>query len=88
MSSGVADLVDQVIVTQESKEIILQNDHLEQEEAVWFFDDRLHFLESMKRAFPFMTTALVSRPEGRFQEEKTDFCDYRVTSLKEAADII
>jgi FMN phosphatase YigB (HAD superfamily) len=88
MSSGISALVDQVIVTQESKEIILQSEHLEQEDSVWFFDDRLHFLEGMKQAFPFMNTVLVSRPEGRFQEDEVDFYDYRVTSLKEATDII
>jgi FMN phosphatase YigB (HAD superfamily) len=88
MNSGVAVLVDRVMVTQESKEIILQNEQLDVNETTWFLDDRLHFLEGMKQAFPFMKTVLVSRPEGRFEEEKSDLCDYQTTSLKQAIEII
>lgn len=83
-NTGLESRVDRIIVTRESKERILQAEGFAENEGDWFFDDRLKFLEAMKKAFPLMRTALVTRPEGRFEEAKTDLCDYQVHSLKEA----
>ena len=47
-------------------------------------DDRVFFLESVKKVFPQVVTVLVQRPEGRFQDAATPLCDQRVTTLAEA----
>ena len=54
---------------------------------MWFFDDRVHFLESVKRTFPTIKTVLVQRPEGRFSDEPNEFCDYFVSDLVEGGKI-
>ncbi len=87
-NTGLGSLVDRIIVTKESKECILQKEGFMANKGDWFFDDRLKFLESMKIAFPLMQTVLVTRAEGRFQEEKTKLCDYQANSLKDALTIL
>lgn len=86
--AGLGALIANILVTQESKERILKNQNIEPLGDVWFFDDRVEFLENMKKSFPFMHTVLVSRPEGRFTDTKNSFCDYQIFDLKEATEII
>lgn len=86
--SGIEKFADGIIITQESKESALQKQQLRQNESAYFFDDRVHFLEGAKKIFPSLSTVLVSRPEGRYTDERNEFCDYQVFSLTEGKSVI
>ncbi len=81
--SGIGDRVEGVIITQESKECALQQQGLTGNEKAYFFDDRVHFLEGAKKIFPALSTVLVSRPEGRYADERSALCDYQITNFQE-----
>ena len=44
--------------------------------------------EDVKKAIPQMITIFLSRKEGRYCDEKNEFCDWQVHDLKEAEKII
>jgi len=58
------------------------------EEKKFFLDDRVHYLEEVKKCLPEITTILIQRPEGRYQDQKNDYCDFTAKNLKEAWKII
>lgn len=86
--SGIADYVDRVFITQASKGQFFEDQHFEQGEKVYFFDDRVHFLEDAKKRAPAIITVLVSRPEGRFRDTVSEYCDFQVENLEQAKKII
>lgn len=54
----------------------------------WFFDDRVSHIQNVKQRNREVQTLLVSRPEGRYYDEKTVWCDFQVKSLDEARGIL
>jgi FMN phosphatase YigB (HAD superfamily) len=86
--TGIAEYVAKNIVTDKDKAEALQDEGIGTAEEVWFFDDRVHFIESVKRAFPTIKTVLVRRPEGRFSDKPSEWCDYTVADLLEGGKII
>lgn len=83
-ASGITPFVHEVIVTNEDKEVAMSHVLGDSTDPAYFFDDRVFFLESVKKAFPQVITVLVQRPEGRFQDTRTPLCDERVATLAEA----
>ncbi len=83
-ASGITPFVHQVIVTNEDKEVAMSHVLGDSTEPAYFFDDRVFFLESVKKTFPQVVCVLVQRPEGRFQDTRTLLCDERITTLAEA----
>jgi trehalose-6-phosphate synthase len=58
-------------------------------EKVFFLDDRTEQICGVKKKFPYVTTILIKRPEGRYQDMKKDkYCDFEAHNLKEAEKII
>lgn len=86
--AGISQFIERNIITDEDKVVALQGEINDNEEEIWFFDDRIHFLESVKRAFPGIKTVFVKRKEGRYQDEPTGFCDYVVRNLIEGERIV
>jgi FMN phosphatase YigB (HAD superfamily) len=74
---------DKVIVTDQEKGQAMLTEGDVTDEETWFFDDRVHFLESAKKQFPSIRTVLVSRPEGRYTDPQNDFSDYQISHLGE-----
>jgi phosphoglycolate phosphatase-like HAD superfamily hydrolase len=85
-ASGMARYVDDIVVGDINKgeEIAKRLP----KEAGWFLEDRAEHIESAKQANPHLSTILVSRPEGRYTDKKTKFCDYVARNLKTAEEII
>lgn len=57
-------------------------------ERKFFLDDRVHYLEEVKKCLPEIITILIQRPEGRYRDQKNDYCDFTAKNLKEAWRII
>ncbi len=83
-----SEYLKKVIVTEQDKSEALLAEGITAHDEVWFFDDRLPFLENVKRALPSVQTVLVARPEGRYTEEVNEYCDYRITSLQEGKEML
>jgi hypothetical protein len=57
-------------------------------EKKFFLDDRVHYLAEVKKCLPEITTILIQRPEGRYQDQKNDYCDFTAKNFKEILKII
>jgi len=57
-------------------------------EKKFFLDDRVHYLEEVKKCLPEIITILIQRSEGRYQDKKNDYCDFTAKNLKAALKII
>ncbi|NTV40990.1 MAG: HAD family hydrolase [Candidatus Moranbacteria bacterium] len=90
--SGIDKLVENFVITEKSKaqEIgqLLAQIKLGFEEKIFFIDDRAEHLEDVKKTFPQVTTIFLCRKEGRYCDQKNEFCDWEVHDLKEAGEII
>lgn len=81
--TDLAGFMEKTIVTADDKEKALQKE-IQSDEEAWFFDDRMKYIENVKRAFPKVRTVLVSRKEGRYHDEPNEYCDYVVKDFIEA----
>lgn len=86
--TGISQFIERNIITDKDKGEALRSEIDDDEKDTWFFDDRMKYIESVKRAFPKIKTVLVRRKEGRWHDEPNDFCDYVVSDLKEACGIL
>jgi hypothetical protein len=57
-------------------------------EKLYFIDDRVKFIEEVKKNVPRIKTFLLKRNEGRFKDKKTKYCDYEVKNLSQVLKII
>lgn len=57
-------------------------------ETAYFLDDRVEQVESVKKAYPEIITFLIKRQEGRYKDEKNEYCDYAVENFIQVAKII
>lgn len=88
VGSGLGAFVEKIIITSDEKEKALQKEVFSDDKEVWFFDDRMKYVESVKRVFPGIKTVLVKRKEGRYQDEPTSLCDYVVSDLIKGGKIV
>lgn len=58
------------------------------DEEIYFLDDRLEQIRDVKKRFPQVETVLVQREEGRHKCEKDKYCDFEVKNLVKAGEII
>lgn len=86
--TGIAPFITKNIITNQDKAEALLEEEIKPETNMWFFDDRVHFIKSVKEQFPMMNTVLVQRPEGRFQDVPNEFCDYTIASLQDGREIL
>lgn len=86
--TGIGHFLEKVIVTDRDKGEAMR-DAIDAHDKVLFLDDRVHFIESVKKLFPNAWTILVQRKEGWHREEKSsELCDYVVKDLREALEVI
>lgn len=93
LNSGVEKKIKEIIITENSKadEIALFVSKINYffDEKIFFLDDRIAQISSVRKRFPKIITILVKRPEGRYQENfEEKFCDFEASNLKEAQEII
>lgn len=86
--TGISQFIERNIITDKDKAVALQSEIDDDGKNAWFFDDRIHFIESVKRAFPKVRTVLVRRVGGHQEEEPNAFCDYTTNDLVGAEKII
>ncbi|MDO8566490.1 MAG: HAD hydrolase-like protein [Candidatus Moranbacteria bacterium] len=88
-ASGLAKYFDALATGPEEKGEVLRQFFGENEEVNGcFVDDRLHQIESVKRTFPKIITIHMQRREGRYHDESNESCDYVVSDLEEAENIL
>ncbi len=86
--TGMGSFLEKVIVTDTDKAEAMRRE-IGVHDEVWFLDDKIHFIESVKKAFPYVRTILVRRKEDQHCKEKSsEFCDYVVRDLRKALEII
>ncbi|MDP3957080.1 MAG: HAD family hydrolase [bacterium] len=86
--TGILPYIERSIIADKDKAESLRGEIGDSGENSWFFDDRIHFIEGIKRVFPKIRTVCVQRKEGRYHDEPNEFCDYVVKDLKEAEEIL
>ncbi|MFZ2187015.1 MAG: HAD family hydrolase [Candidatus Moraniibacteriota bacterium] len=86
--TGISQFIERNIITDKDKAKALQSEINDDGKNAWFFDDRIHFIESVKRVFPKIRTVCIQREEGRYHEGPNEFCDYIASDLKEAWGIL
>ncbi|EKE16455.1 MAG: hypothetical protein ACD_11C00014G0002 [uncultured bacterium] len=88
---GAGSRCDRVSVTEELKSEVIGKILKEgnfKDEKIFFIEDRIEQIEDVKSKFPFVKTIFIRRPEGRYHDEPTQYCDFEASNLKEAEKII
>lgn len=90
VSAGLLEYFTEVAIAGEDKipEFVRMMKNAHMGEKVWFFEDRTEHIGGIKQALPQVKTILVSRPEGRYHDAKTRWCDFEVHNLNEVREII
>jgi len=86
-ASGIAKYVDDSVIGGIDKGAEIAK-RFSEGDTGWFLEDRVEHIDAAKRANPTLQTILVSRPEGRYHDEKTEYCDFVVRDLREARKVI
>ncbi|MEI8343824.1 MAG: hypothetical protein WCF93_02670 [Candidatus Moraniibacteriota bacterium] len=90
--SGVNKLVSDYIVTEKMKGQaivqVMEKNKIDFEEKLIFIDDRIAQIEDVKKTFPQALTFLLCRKEGRYCDQKNDYCDYVAGDLRQVMEII
>jgi len=86
--TGITLYIEKSIITDTDKAAALQKEIDADDKNIWFFDDRVYFIENVKQAFPNVGTVCVRRKQGRYDEEPNKLCDFVVKDLNEAKNIV
>ncbi|EKD58968.1 MAG: hypothetical protein ACD_56C00017G0006 [uncultured bacterium] len=90
--AGINKLVSGCIVTRglksEAVQQVITKMNIDHKEKMIFIDDRVEHVEDIKKVFHDMTTLFLCRKEGRYCDQKNEYCDHEVHNLKEAQEII
>ncbi len=90
-NSSLMNSFKKVVITHDTKSGIIKDIIQEEElggETLYFLDDRIKYVEEVKNIFPDIRSILIKRPEGRYDDEPNDKCDFVANNLKEVKDII
>ncbi len=82
--AGIASYFQEIIITHNKVEAI--NKILNErknivKEKLYFLDDRTQYIMEVKKSLPKIITILITRPEGRYQDEPKDGADVIVSNL-------
>lgn len=86
--AGISPYIEKIIITDKGKAEALKNEIDNDGEDAWFFDDKVYFIEDVKRAFPKIKTVLVQREESGRRDESNEFCDFVVKDFGEVKKIL
>lgn len=92
-NTGIGERVCEIVTTDKLKEHATK-DLLERRkeefkgEKIFFLDDRIDHLRSVKSKFPQIIAILMKRPEGRYDCDFDESCDYALKDFLEARKII
>jgi FMN phosphatase YigB (HAD superfamily) len=92
INSGIRHYFKKIMIAEDTKAVaikkVLKKRKLENSEALIFIDDREKFLRDIKKSYPGMVTFLFGRPEGRYKDKLSRYCDFEVGNFKEVLNII
>lgn len=92
VNSGISHYFKKIVIADVSKAVgiknILKNKKTEMGEPLIFIDDRVKFLEDIKKTYPGMITILMQRAEGRFFDERNESCNFTAENFSQVLDII
>lgn len=92
VGTGMDKLVSGCVVTRSSKaeaiRQVMKQMRIDPAEEIIFIDDRVEQVQDIKNMFPKAQTFLLCRKEGRYCDQKDEYCDYEIHNLKEAQEII
>lgn len=91
-NAGIEKYFKKMVIVDELKSSaireLFKKDKIKKEEKLYFLDDRIEQIESVKKKYPFIATIFVRRKEGRYNDERNKYCDFEVKNLKQAVKII
>ncbi|MFA7209535.1 MAG: HAD hydrolase-like protein [Parcubacteria group bacterium] len=92
-NSGIGDFFKAIEIGSELKEKavagLIDREGIDlSKENVYFIEDRISHIESVKRKYPVIRTILLKRKEGRYADGKNELCDFEVENLEQAEKII
>lgn len=92
INSGISGYFKKISIADNTKAIairkILKNKKIKTGDALIFIDDRAKFLRDIKKSYPGMVTFLMKRPEGRYDDKMTKYCDFETKNFSEILSII
>lgn len=92
IGTGINKLVSGCVVTKGSKaeaiRHVVEKVKIDIDERMIFIDDRIEQVQDIKKSFPDAMTFLLCRKEGRYCDQKNEYCDYEIHDLGEAQEII
>ncbi len=76
-------LFNQIVITTDKVKSIkkILKKEKTKKEKIYFLDDKNQYIKEVKKALPRITTILVKRPEGRYQNEPNKMADVVVEKL-------
>lgn len=92
VGAGVNKLVSGCIVTRglksEAIRQVVAKMNFDPQEKMIFIDDRVEQIKDIKEVFPDAHTFFLCRKEGRYCDQKNEYCDHEVNNLEEVREII
>jgi len=90
---GVAGLVSAIIISDKLKsdsiKKIISKETIDLSDGkIYFIDDRMEQIVDVKKAYPKITTILLKRKDGRYDDSKNKYCDFEFKNLKQAGKFI
>ena len=86
--SKVGRFFKKVIITDEKKSKEIEKILAKKKEETFFIDDWNKQVDEVKKEIPEIKTIFLKRKNGRYQDEKSQRCDFVVGNLREALKII
>jgi hypothetical protein len=88
-NSGIVEFFKQVKITNDSKgEEVYKIIKNKQNQLMFFIDDKVEHIKTVKLKNPQIITILLSRKEGRYNDNKNKYCNYQAINMKEVLNII
>lgn len=86
--SGLGPFMEDIIVTDRDKGMALRESGIGNDENIYFFDDKVVHIESVKKAFPHIRSVLVKRASKRNSDEPNRWCDHVIGDMLMAKNIV
>lgn len=86
--AGIEHFFEKILVTQEDKAVLLGSNLPTEKEEIWFLEDRVHYIASVKKTWPWITTVLMCQADGRYHDIPDESCDFVVKTFGEVVQAI
>lgn len=86
--SGLGPFMEDIIVTDKDKGMALHERGIGSDGVVYFFDDKVVHIESVKRVFPHICSVLVRRESKRNSDDPNRWCDHVINDMLMAKKIV